>query len=121
VEPDEGELACGTVGPDGWPTRRRSSRWPGSSWRRRSCREEGRGGGGATAEDIDPVRYLTNRSSGKMGFAMAVAARRFGADVTLVAGPSRLAGSPFVKTVRVRSAKEMMGRWERRRKRRTRW
>jgi phosphopantothenoylcysteine decarboxylase/phosphopantothenate--cysteine ligase len=66
-------------------------------------------GAGPTAEDIDPVRFLTNRSSGKMGFAMAVAARRFGADVTLVAGPTRLPDPPFLKTVRVRSAKEMMG------------
>jgi phosphopantothenoylcysteine decarboxylase/phosphopantothenate--cysteine ligase len=44
-----------------------------------------------------------------MGFAMAVAARRFGADVTLVAGPSPLPDPPFLKTVRVRSAREMMG------------
>jgi phosphopantothenoylcysteine decarboxylase/phosphopantothenate--cysteine ligase len=66
-------------------------------------------GAGPTAEDIDPVRFLTNRSSGKMGFAMAVAARRFGADVTLVAGPTRQPDPPFMRTVRVRSAKEMMG------------
>jgi len=63
---------------------------------------------GPTAESLDPVRFITNRASGKMGFAMARAARRFGADVTLVAGPSALPAPPFMETVRVRTAAEMM-------------
>ena len=110
VNPDEGELACGTVG-------------PGRLAETEKIVEMARilladkilagkkvvVGAGPTAEDIDPVRFLTNRSSGKMGFAMAVTARRFGADVTLVAGPTRLPDPPFIKTVRVRSAREMMG------------
>ena len=110
VGPDEGELACGTVGPGRLADTEKIVEMA------RILLEEkilaGKRvvvGAGPTAEDIDPVRFLTNRSSGKMGFAMAVAARRFGADVTLVAGPTRLPDPPFVKTVRVRSAKEMMG------------
>ena len=62
---------------------------------------------GPTYEDIDPVRYLGNRSSGRMGFALAAEARRRGAHVTLIAGPAK-APLPSVDTlVRVRSAAEM--------------
>ena len=62
---------------------------------------------GPTYEDIDPVRYLGNRSSGRMGFALAAEARRRGAHVTLIAGPAK-APLPAVDTlVRVRSAAEM--------------
>ena len=62
---------------------------------------------GPTYEDIDPVRYLGNRSSGRMGFALAAEARRRGARVTLVAGPTRLEPPPVDDVVRVRSAGEM--------------
>ncbi len=62
---------------------------------------------GPTYEDIDPVRFLGNRSSGKMGFAVAEAAARVGATVTLVAGPVRLATPAGVERVDVRSAREM--------------
>lgn len=63
---------------------------------------------GPTYEDIDPVRFLGNRSSGKMGFAIAEAAVLAGADVTLVAGPVALATPPGVtRRVDVRSAREM--------------
>ena len=62
---------------------------------------------GPTYEDIDPVRYLGNRSSGRMGFALAVEARRRGARVTLVAGPTRLEPPEVEEVVRVRSAAEM--------------
>jgi len=62
---------------------------------------------GPTMEDIDPVRFIGNRSSGKMGFALARAARAAGADVTLVAGPCSLATPPGVKRVDVRSAAQM--------------
>lgn len=62
---------------------------------------------GPTFEDLDPVRFLGNRSSGKMGFAIASAAARRGAQVTLVAGPSAQP-TPFgVERVDVRSAREM--------------
>ena len=62
---------------------------------------------GPTREAIDPVRFLTNHSSGKMGYALAVAAMRRGADVTLVSGPVSLPAPPFVKVVPVISAEEM--------------
>jgi phosphopantothenoylcysteine decarboxylase/phosphopantothenate--cysteine ligase len=62
---------------------------------------------GPTQEAVDPVRYLSNRSSGKMGHALAKVARRRGAEVTLVSGPGALAPPPGVRTVSVTSAAEM--------------
>ncbi|KJV28418.1 bifunctional phosphopantothenoylcysteine decarboxylase/phosphopantothenate--cysteine ligase CoaBC [Luteibacter yeojuensis] len=62
---------------------------------------------GPTYEDIDPVRFIGNRSSGRMGFAVAAAARDAGADVTLVAGPVALPTPQGVRRVDVRSAREM--------------
>jgi phosphopantothenoylcysteine decarboxylase / phosphopantothenate---cysteine ligase len=62
---------------------------------------------GPTFEPIDPVRFLGNRSSGKMGFALAAAAARAGASVRLVAGPSALATPPGVERVDVETALEM--------------
>lgn len=62
---------------------------------------------GPTFEDIDPVRFLGNRSSGKMGFAIAAAAARRGAEVVLVAGPVQLPTPPGVARVDVRSAAQM--------------
>lgn len=63
---------------------------------------------GPTVEPIDPVRYLTNSSSGKMGYAVAEAAARRGADVTLVSGPVTLQPPAGVHTVRVRTARDML-------------
>jgi phosphopantothenoylcysteine decarboxylase/phosphopantothenate--cysteine ligase len=62
---------------------------------------------GPTREPVDPVRYLSNRSSGKMGYALAVEARRLGADTVLVSGPTELPDPPFLRTVRVETAAEM--------------
>ncbi|MGE6333182.1 bifunctional phosphopantothenoylcysteine decarboxylase/phosphopantothenate--cysteine ligase CoaBC [Stenotrophomonas sp. NPDC077659] len=62
---------------------------------------------GPTYEDIDPVRYVGNRSSGKMGFALAGAAAALGAQVVLVSGPVQLATPPGVQRVDVRSAAQM--------------
>jgi phosphopantothenoylcysteine decarboxylase/phosphopantothenate--cysteine ligase len=62
---------------------------------------------GPTYEDIDPVRFIGNRSSGRMGFAVAAAARDAGADVTLVAGPVSLPSPAGVKRIDVRSARQM--------------
>jgi len=59
---------------------------------------------GPTVEDIDPVRFITNRSSGKMGYAIAHAARNRGAEVVLVSGPADL---EFPNTIRVRTTEEM--------------
>jgi phosphopantothenoylcysteine decarboxylase/phosphopantothenate--cysteine ligase len=62
---------------------------------------------GPTREPIDPVRYITNRSSGKMGFAVAAAARDAGADVVLVTGPVALPTPPTVRRVDVETAEEL--------------
>ncbi len=62
---------------------------------------------GPTREHLDPVRYLSNRSSGKMGFALATVARRRGAQVTLVTGPVSLRPPEGVQVIRVESASDM--------------
>jgi phosphopantothenoylcysteine decarboxylase/phosphopantothenate--cysteine ligase len=63
---------------------------------------------GPTHEPIDPVRYIANRSSGRQGFAIAAAAARAGAQVTLVAGPVTLPTPPGVRRVNVETAREML-------------
>jgi len=63
---------------------------------------------GPTIEAIDPVRFLSNRSSGKQGYAIAAALAELGADVTLVSGPTNLAAPAGLKRVDVESAREMM-------------
>ncbi len=114
VEPDEGELACGTVGPG-----RLAPVGKIVEMARIVLAEkilEGRRivvSAGPTAESIDPVRFLSNRASGKMGFSLARVARRFGADVTLVTGPTALENPPFMRTIRVRTAEEMQRAVER--------
>jgi len=62
---------------------------------------------GPTYEDIDPVRFIGNRSSGKMGYSIAKAAYLRGAKVTLISGPSGEVSYPEIKTIKVRSAAEM--------------
>jgi phosphopantothenoylcysteine decarboxylase/phosphopantothenate--cysteine ligase len=62
---------------------------------------------GPTYEDIDPVRYVGNRSSGRMGFALAADAKRRGADVTLISGPTTIATPGVDTTIAVRSAADM--------------
>lgn len=62
---------------------------------------------GPTVEALDPVRFISNHSTGKMGYALAQVAMERGAEVTLVTGPTQLAYPPFVKVVSVRSAEEM--------------
>lgn len=108
VEPDEGELACGTVGPG-----RLADVGKILEMARILLSEKPLAGkrvvvsAGPTAEPLDPIRFLSNRASGKMGFAMARAARRLGAQVTLVSGPTALSDPLFLTTVRVRTAEEM--------------
>ncbi len=63
---------------------------------------------GPTREEIDPVRYISNHSSGKMGYALARAAKELGADVTLVSGPVTLPPPADINTVKVNSAKQML-------------
>lgn len=62
---------------------------------------------GPTEEAIDPVRFISNRSSGKMGYALSEIASQRGADVTLISGPTQLPSPPGVKRISVRSANEM--------------
>jgi phosphopantothenoylcysteine decarboxylase / phosphopantothenate---cysteine ligase len=110
VEPGEGYLACGWIGkgrlaepPDIVAAALRILS-PGES------RLRGRHvlvTAGPTYEDIDPVRYLGNRSSGRMGFALAAEAHRRGARVTLVAGPTPVDPPSVDQVIRVRSAGEM--------------
>ena len=109
VAPDEGYLACGMVG---------AGRLAGQEEILAAVRDvlkiqrdlQGETilvTAGPTCEDLDPVRYLTNRSSGKMGYAVAEAAARRGAKVTLVSGPTALETPPGVERVNVRTAEEM--------------
>jgi len=67
---------------------------------------------GPTHEPIDPVRYIANRSSGKQGYAIAIAAQAAGADVTLVSGPVELRDPAGVSVLRVESARDMLHRVE---------
>ena len=62
---------------------------------------------GATREPLDPVRYLTNRSSGKMGYALAVAAQKAGANVTLISGVTQLAAPKNCNFIQVETAQQM--------------
>jgi phosphopantothenoylcysteine decarboxylase/phosphopantothenate--cysteine ligase len=109
VNPDEGYLACGMTG---------VGRLAGQQEIVAAVREtlhaqkdlQGQTiliTAGPTCEDLDPVRYLTNRSSGKMGYAVAEAAVRRGAKVLLVSGPVNLETPAGVERIDVRTAKEM--------------
>jgi phosphopantothenoylcysteine decarboxylase / phosphopantothenate---cysteine ligase len=109
VDPGEGFLACGWIGkgrlaePDVIvEAAERQLRPQGSMLGRRIVVSAG-----PTYEDIDPVRYLGNRSSGRMGYAIAAEALRRGAQVVLVSGPSRVDPPAGVQIERVRSAAEM--------------
>ena len=110
VEPNEGYLACGMTGP---------GRLASQEEILKAVEEVLQGQqdlvgervlvtAGPTREDIDPVRFLTNRSSGKMGYAVAEAAARRGAKVVLVSGPTALETPQSVERVDIRSAQEML-------------
>jgi phosphopantothenoylcysteine decarboxylase/phosphopantothenate--cysteine ligase len=114
VEPDAGEMACGTFGP---------GRLSDPAIVVNAALELIRGGAGsrgdlagekilitagATREEIDPVRFLSNHSSGKMGFALAEAARARGAEVTVVAGVTTVEPPSGVRVVRAISAAAML-------------
>jgi phosphopantothenoylcysteine decarboxylase/phosphopantothenate--cysteine ligase len=109
VEPGEGYLACGWIGkgrlaePDEIVAAAEAVLRPEGPLRGKRVLVTA----GPTYEDLDPVRYLGNRSSGRMGFAIAAEAMRRGADVTLVAGPSAVEPPPVREVIRVRSAVEM--------------
>ncbi len=112
VGPDEGAMACGEFGPGRMAE-------PAAIVEAVMAALAGRGerplGGrhvlvtaGPTAEPIDPVRVLTNRSSGKQGYAIAAALAALGARVTLVSGPTALASPPGVDRVAVETARDML-------------
>src|ERR1700674_4767870 len=109
VEPGEGYLACGWIGkgrlaePDAIIAAAETILRPQGPLRGQRVLVTA----GPTYEDLDPVRYIGNRSSGRMGFAIAAEAVRRGADVTLVAGPASLDPPPVLEWVRVRSAAQM--------------
>jgi len=63
---------------------------------------------GPTVEPIDPVRYISNHSSGKMGYALAKAAYEFGADVTIISGPVHIARPDKIEVISVKTAKQML-------------
>jgi len=109
IEPDEGRLASGRMG---------RGRLPSTDVLVGAIRQTlGRNGplaglrvlvtAGGTQEPLDPVRHLTNRSSGRMGYALAESARDRGAHVTLVSAPTGLSPIPGVDHVRVRTAEDM--------------
>jgi phosphopantothenoylcysteine decarboxylase/phosphopantothenate--cysteine ligase len=109
VEPGEGYLACGWIGkgrlaePDEIVAAAEAILRPDSALRGRKVMITA----GPTYEDFDPVRFVGNRSSGKMGYAVAAEAVRRGADVTLVTGPSRIDLPPVKDLVHIRTAAEM--------------
>ena len=119
VEPGEGYLACGWIGkgrlaePDEIVAAAEAVlKSPGGAASRTAESSALRGRrvlvtAGPTLEDLDPVRFIGNRSSGRMGFAIAAEASRRGAQVTIVAGPTTVEPPRVAELVKVRSAAEM--------------
>jgi phosphopantothenoylcysteine decarboxylase / phosphopantothenate---cysteine ligase len=108
LDPDSGLLACGDEGAGRMPDVPELVRAAKAQFAARDL--EGRNilvTAGPTREPLDPVRYLSNRSSGKMGYAIADAARRRGATVTLVSGPTSVTVPPGVELQRVTTAQQM--------------
>jgi phosphopantothenoylcysteine decarboxylase / phosphopantothenate---cysteine ligase len=109
VEPEEGYLACGMVGAgrlaslESVVAAASAALGIGDDFKGETVLVTA----GPTEEPIDAVRYLSNRSSGKMGYAVAEAARRRGADVILISGPTHLEPPSGVTLLRVRTAREM--------------
>jgi len=115
VGPDEGAMACGEFGPG------RLAEPPAilqailallAGGARPLVGKRAIVTAGPTAEAIDPVRMITNRSSGKQGYAIAGALAALGADVTLVSGPTALPAPPGVRRVDVESARDMLAACE---------
>jgi len=110
VEPNAGYLACGMIGPGrlAEPDEILKAVQEIAKTKRDLSGETLLVTAGPTCEDIDPIRYITNRSSGKMGYAVAEAAAQRGAKVILISGPTALAAPEGVELVDVRSAEEML-------------
>ena len=110
VDPDAGPLACGYEGKGRLP----STEAMMDEVRTMLCPDKDYAGkkilitAGPTVEAIDPVRFISNPSTGRMGYALAAAARYRGADVVLVSGPSNERAPSGVRVVHVKSAEEML-------------
>ncbi len=109
IPPAEGRLACGAIGKGKFPDENIILDYLEAAL---TDKQDLKGKkllvtAGPTQESIDPVRYITNHSSGKMGFAIAKAAMLRGANVTLVSGPVNIAPVSFIKTVHVVTAHDM--------------
>ncbi len=110
IEPMEGQLACGYVGKGRLEEPEKIVDLVNNHFSENFTSLKGKKilvTAGPTKEVIDPVRFLTNRSSGKMGYAIAEAASNFGAEVTLVSGPTSLTPPSNVNFVQIESAQEM--------------
>jgi phosphopantothenoylcysteine decarboxylase/phosphopantothenate--cysteine ligase len=108
IEPVNGLLACGEEGAGKMPDVPELVRFVRAQFSGRDL--QGKNvlvTAGPTREPIDPVRYISNRSSGKMGYAIAEAAQRRGANVTLISGPTARTAPAGVAITRVRTAREM--------------
>lgn len=110
IDPDSGRLACGDTGKGKLPSPERLLE---AVLREAAFTKDMKGlsvlvTAGATKEAVDPVRYITNHSTGKMGYALAKNAMRRGADVTLVTGSDILPDPDFINTVHIKSAKDML-------------
>lgn len=115
MEPGRGSQACGEIGQGRMPEPLEIRDFVQSFLQERKERESGplRGKSvvitaGPTVEEIDPVRYISNYSSGKMGYSLAEACRNAGAEVTLISGPVVLTVPTGVTFIAVKTAKEMM-------------
>lgn len=109
IEPDTGLLACKDVGPGKLPSEETLLQY---ILREIVCEKDMAGKkvlvtAGPTVEAIDPVRFISNHSTGKMGYAIAKMAMLRGAEVTLVTGPTNIQTPPFMQVVPVTSAREM--------------
>lgn len=109
VEPAEGWLACGTIGPGRLPEPSLIAEQVDALIRHKRdfAGEFFLITAGPTQEALDPIRYISNRSSGKMGYALAEAAARRGAKVVLISGPVSLPTPANLERILVRSAEEM--------------
>jgi len=114
VEPDAGEMACGTIGPGRLSEPERIVAAALEILGGSSSHANDLSGErflitvGATREEIDPVRFISNRSSGRMGFALAEAAVKRGAEVTVVAGVTSVSPPAGVRILQALSAEEML-------------
>ena len=113
MEPDEGPMACGEFGPGRLPSPeaiagRIAERLNAGIRRGPLTGMRAVVTAGPTREAIDPVRYISNRSSGRQGYAIAEALGRLGAETVLISGPTSLADPPGVRTERVETAMDML-------------